>query len=247
MKCTNCGANYDSMMMNCPYCNTVNQKNKIFKKRKQAAAGRYNAMAQQMGQQAQKRSTNSVLNRVLVIEALTVVGIVVMSMVLSVIDVNSYSSSITKGMTKKEMVSEVKRLYKEEEFDKMALIYTEGRLYDVDELDLEASLAYVYNDYQEFIELRALYMKGLKESDISDTTINSLLYAMNQVLKVENNEYADEYDKQNEKYFNVLIEDVKAFAKGVLLLTDEEVSSLGMGGMKNDLETQLRKAIKARR
>ncbi|MBQ4283136.1 MAG: hypothetical protein IJB96_04325 [Lachnospira sp.] len=248
MKCSNCGANYDAMLEVCPYCDTVNKKKTLFKKRKAAAGMQYNVVKQQWEPVIQKKSTNQLLNRVLIIEGLVILILFILTIVLSAIESMSSRTGITKGMSKSECIAEVKRLYKEEEFDRMALIYRDADLYNEPGLELEDSMAYFWFGYEDFAECRVAYMEGLKNDDIDDSTINRLIMYMNIVLEIKADIYTSDYDRQNEKYFKACREDVKAFAKGVLKLTDEEIAIFGQNSyLEDDVETEFRKKIKARR
>lgn len=248
MKCTNCGANYDAMMERCPYCNTVNQKKTFFKKRKNAAQMQYNAVKQRWEPKIQKKTVNQVLNKVLIIEAMVVLALFVLTGIIGIIEEASYSTGVAKNMSKSECKAEIKRLYEAEEFDKMTNLYNDTDIIGDEDIRLQISMAVFYNSYQRFVENRIEYMEGVKEDDIDDSTINSLIRQMNSVLEKKDGDYVSEYDKANEKYFSKYREDVEAFARGILKLTDDEIKVLKESSYIDDkAETKLRKAIKARR
>lgn len=247
MKCINCGANYDDMMNVCPYCNTVNSGKKAFYKRKKNLERTYDSMAAQMVPQMQKKSANTVLNRVLFIEILVIVLLFVASVVIEIIDSNTYSRGITKGMKKSECIAEIKKAYQEKDFERVCNMYYDGNLYGEDGIELERSMAVFYSDYERFTEYRGRYIESAMEEDIDDSTINMVLNYINAVLRNTYDDEPSEYDKQNKKYFDEMVADVEAFGTGVLKLTDDEMEQLSYGYMKEDLKTQLRKAVKSRR
>lgn len=246
MKCINCGANYDGMMSNCPYCNTANGKSAFFTKRKKVAQDQMNNMTNAMKPYNQIVTFNAVLNRILIIEAIIIVLFFVLTAVIGVIDGNR-GYGVARDMSKREAKELVKHLYEEEDFAMMTRVYQEADLYGEDDMKLYSSMASFYMYYRWFVEARIEYMDGVKMEDVDDYTINSLIRYMHEVLRGEESEYNDEYDIANEKYFEPCREDVVAFATGVLKLNDDEIEQLKAQVIYNDEETAIRKAIKQRR
>lgn len=243
MRCKNCGANYRSKELFCPYCKTPNPRGLMWQRERHKAEQEYTHVKDEVLPQLRLEAANRILNRLLAIEAALAVLFFISACI-----VFALSGAVSKAdavFHRDEIEEEFLTLYEQERFGELY-----ARLDDTDLFGEEyyeySQMSLLYYDYEDFCEAR---MHFFTEKDAGsgpdEYEINRLIREMNTVLKADIPTYP-ELTKKNRAYHAQYCADVLAFAQTLLGMDDSELTVLAQDYITVREEEALTAAILAR-
>ena len=207
MKCENCGSNFLSKDLKCPYCGTVNQKGLRWYHRRKEMMERN---AEEL-EEEKRRNIPYVINLMLNI-SLVVVFLAVF--VLAVVRVNVEPS----GDDIEQMKAHVDALYRDREYGELYKYLEENDLRDtVEKYYVQA--ADLFDRYDSFIKYR-MELEETKPSEWDLTTLRLILIYSGDL--VDNRTFYSE-NSELYKFYGLR---VRAYWRGTLRLTNEEITRL---------------------
>lgn len=223
MKCKNCGANYKTRELECPYCHTENIIGRIWKVKRSEAELDYERARREMG----KKSSPYVLDRVLTRAIVIIIAMTILFFIGAVLTffLAEKAGDAWEQANNAKILEQVKTYYANgqyEEIDEMR------RTYDMEGAEYfpymqAASLNYKYNSYMEnkyeYIEMTE------EEKRDDDYAIEYFLRHSRDVVTINMVKYS-ELDEMNQKLYDEYVLEIQSAWISILKLTEEEISYL---------------------
>ncbi len=220
MKCKNCGADYRTRELKCPYCGTENAIGKIWLIERQEADRELEQAKRSGGMGRFLYVADKVMNRILLISVILFLLLAAAAMILSAGE-SAYKSWYKKTHIK-EMEQTMQELYESRKFEE---------LYDyMDDHDLFSKEYYAYSqscfinyDYQCFKTYMLMFL-SLSEEDQKKWPYlleNALKYSVD-VYSIDAGLYSEETPVNQELYRQFRLE-IMSFWKGMLGMSEEEI------------------------
>lgn len=220
MKCVNCGADFQSADLKCPYCGAQNVIGEEWKKERSWHEKRYQQILAELKSNGFEYVANRILNKALVILGIIFVLLSFICVLPSVIE--DLSLQVNKVIHKTAIEKEMKAYHETGQWDKLLKI--------VDEYDMYGAENYVYtqaaimqNEYQNYL------MKKMTFLDMSEEEKQRDSYYLNYAIRYSYKVYwvdcgiYSELDSQNIKKHELFSEEIVSFWKVTLGMTEEEL------------------------
>lgn len=245
MKCKSCGADYKTRELKCPYCGTENLMGKIWLIERDNARQEYEEAYRETVQKSRLYVFDKILNRIIFVCA----GLMLVCVLLAALVWAGYHAY-------RELY---KRTNGEQINQTMADYYEAGQYWelyrymsDLDVLDedhyLYAQAAFMGFDY-EFYKNGVLYFLSMSEEEKQkdDYFLESVIQYSYQVYSMNGGLYLEPYP-ENEEIYRRNQEEVMAFWRGTLGMTEEEAAFLAEQDQiyTSDIR-ELAEAVRARR
>ncbi len=244
MKCKNCGANYRSRELFCPYCKTPNPRGKLWKQQRQAAQQDYQWAAGEVVPVLRWRAANRILNRVLLIELGLLVLCVIGVIAAFALGNTALQAGILQGNG--EINEELAALYEEERFGELYARLSETELFGEDYYEY-SQMALLYSDYESFCESRLRFFYEIEQQEAPDEyTVSRLVGDIHDVIAADIPAYP-ELTERNAAFAAQYRNEVLMFAQVLLGLNESEMETLGQEYLTMAEEEALTEAIWERR
>ena len=224
MKCKNCGANYKTRELKCPYCNTENLIGKVWQSERSQAELDY--------EEERKKVAKSLLSpymaeRILNRATLILIGLYIVSflVVVLVIALSFPVQDLIFKMNKTEIEAQMEEYYSAGEYDLLDIY--------MDDNYVERKDYYTYNqitsqnfNYKSYMEHRLAFENMSKEEQLEDDY--HLKYAIKGSIEVYNCECGDysDVDPSNASVIESMQKEIMAYWIGELLLTEDEIQEI---------------------
>ena len=241
MKCKNCGANYPSRELACPYCGTANPMGRMQKQQRERAEADYEMASTTTVSQVRRTMCNRVLNRTLLVEGI-LFALVFLGACATFI-FQDFMLDVQKKRHGSEMQAHIEELYEQERFSELF-----GYMMDYELMGPEtyeySQIALLYYDYQDFVQSRFDYFYEL--GNLSRYTPESLIRNMHRILHRDEFSAYAELTEKNKVYYEQYVRDVETFAQAVLGFDDAQLDLLRQDYVPIEQEDQLEAVIFAR-
>ena len=167
MKCKNCGGNYRSTELICPYCGTENLLGRMWAAQKSEAEKEYEQVQMATGKAFSPYVMNRILNRMLVIT----IGIVLLSIVIVIAAafVRSAKTSYNQKHHGAEMKAQLEQYYADGEFGQMYQYLSENELFGVEDYYAYNQIALLYYNYDRYLTEKMTFLGMTPEMQKEDT------------------------------------------------------------------------------
>lgn len=246
MKCKNCGGNYKTRELKCPYCDTENLLGKVWMIERSEAELAYETKKREMGKfLVSPYMLNRVLNRCLIVLAALYVVLFVGAFL--VFGVCELYQKISTTIRKEQIEAQMEAYFSAGQYEELdKYMYDNG-------VDGTAYYAYtqatlIQSDYDWFMEHRLYFDNMSQEEKIADDY--HLKYTIKYALEVYSLDYSlyDELDARNTELYETYKKEILAYLVGVLQLTEEEIESvLEDSYITMDEEDMLEQIVRNRR
>lgn len=223
MKCKSCGADYKTRELKCPYCGTENLIGKIWLIERENARQEYEEAYRETVQKSRLYVFDKILNRIILVSA----GLLLVCALLAALV--SVGFDVYRGIYKKENAEKIEETieayYDAGEYWKLYSYMSDHDVLDGDHYQY-AQAAFMGFDYEFYKNavLRFLSMSE-EEKQEDDYFLESAIKYSHQVYSMDIGLYS-ELDPQNEEIYRKNQEEVMAFWRGTLGMTEEEAAFL---------------------
>lgn len=224
MKCKNCGANYKTRELKCPYCNTENIVGKIWQAERSQAELDYENEKKKIGKiLLSPYMINRLLNRTILI--LTGLYIVSFAIIVLVFILSEPLERLYNSVNKEKIEAQMAEYYDAGEYEKLD-VYMEEEFVDPQEYYTYTQATLLTYDYNKYMECRLGFQALSEEEKLTDDYY--LKYALKNSVDVYNLECGiySEPDEKNRELYEMYQKDIMAYWVGTLGLTNEEVATL---------------------
>ncbi len=227
MKCANCGGNYKTSELICPYCNTENAIGRMWKAQRTEAELQYEAARKEAGKKASPYIIDRVLSRIMF--SLIIVGaIVLLCAMLYFLGKDIYISSYQK-FNKDKIEKQLDQYYQNYDFEGMEAYMDKYDLFFSEETYYEyRQVVIMYRDYQSYLEQKyKLLCMTATELDEA-TNYYELDMAVGNSASICRAEFGiyDEVHERNQALWKQYTDEIMVFWKATLGLTQEEIDWL---------------------
>lgn len=224
MKCKNCGANYKTRELKCPYCNTENLIGKIWQAERSQAEFDYENEKKKVGKALlSPYMFERMLNRALVV----VIGLYIVSFAIIVL-VFMLSEPLEKlyfSHNKEEIETQMAEYYNAGEYEKLDL-YMEEKYVEPQDYYAYTQATLLNFDYNRYMEYRMEFQALPKEEKETDDYY--LEYALQNSKAVYNLDCGiySILDEKNREMYESYQKEIMAYWVGTLKLTEGEIELL---------------------
>lgn len=246
MKCKNCGGNYRTKELVCPYCGTQNIIGHIWMAQRSEAELEYERARKAAGRYGSIYVAYRVLNRILLIAALIFLGIMCLCFLAYGVE-NAYINIYRK--THAEQITDtLEQYYEAGDFRAMHRYMARYDLYG-NEYYAYTQAVILNTNYEEYLAYMLKFLALDEEKKQKDT------YYLSFALKNSSKVYCldcgiySELDIKNEEIYMQRRQEILAFWQGTLGLHGEEIALLTKedGYIDYDAIQQLQETVKERR
>lgn len=220
MNCKNCGCNYSSSEPACPHCDTKNPQGESWLLRITAARVEYEKLLRKHGTSPGMVVFNRVINRVLL-------GLILLVVIL-VFGLIAYFGLTEKAEDLKN------QKYRDRNLSELEQLYTEGRFGEIhaiiDDADLNGSkykeyehIGSIFYWYESFSVQRFAFFQQ-KDTQISESTADSLVHTMNDLLGPMY--YETFLTERNREKLEVYRTEARDFAVNMLGFSETQIALL---------------------
>ncbi len=219
MKCKNCGADYRTVQMKCPYCGTETRLGRIWFTERSEAEKAYDEARLQRKQKYSPFILNRWLNR-----GILIVTSVIVLCFLIIFGAFFLAEAIPAARYKahsEEIEAQLHQALDAGDYRTVREIMQEYDLYGSDHY-IESQASFLQFDYQNYLAEKYATIEDIDQDGTTDELQISiaLMYARRfQILSLGNYSLLSE---KNEAYYNAGSEDIRAFLVGYLGMTEEE-------------------------
>ena len=226
MKCSNCGGQYKTKELKCPYCGTENLIGHLWMRERSGAELEYEKARKEMGKKGSIYVVNRVVNRVLLISTGMFVAMMALALVASLF-VELFSAT-KKLVGKKEMRTTMQQYHDEGNYQKLYEYMDNHDLFGEEDYDYTQS-ALLYHSYATYLEDKFAFMEltkeDFKENIYIEYYLTSVLEKSVEIYQVDIGIYDKPVEKNKKQYEEYRI-DIEAFWRGSLGLSEEQVQML---------------------
>ena len=246
MRCKNCGANYKTRELKCPYCNTENLIGKIWQAERSQAEKDYENEKKNLGKAIfSPYMLNRFANRSLVLVlGIYAVSIIIITVILLIYDV---WGPLYFSLHKEEIEKQMEEYYSAGEYEKLDL-YMEENYVKLRDYYAYTQATLMVEDYDSYLECRLRFENLSEEEKLKDEYC--LEYAVDnswEVYALDCGSYSrlDERNKELHEYYQ---KEIMAYWIGCLKLSEEEIAELTNDDyLSYDTRTKIIESIKERR
>lgn len=245
MKCKNCGANYRTKELKCPYCGTENVIGRIWLIERDTVRQEYEEAYEETVKRSRLYVFDKILNRIILVS----LGLVPVCVLLAALALGGYR--VYREIYKKVHAEEISRTVEE--------YYEAGQYWELyqymndcdvlgSQYDPYGQAAFMGFDY-EFYKNTALYFLSLSEEEKQEDEyfLDAAICFSHDVYSLNGGLY-DELSPQNRELYRQNQEDVMAFWRGTLGMTEEEAAFLAERKQVESSDIrELVEAVRARR
>jgi len=220
MKCKNCGANYKTRELKCPYCSTENIIGRIWKAQRSEAELEYERARREMGKKSSPYVMDRVLTRAIVIIILvTILFFIGVAITCFIVE---KAGDTWEAANDPKIFQEVKTYYKNGQYEKIDEMREK---YDMngEEYFPYMQAASMNFDYNSYLEHKYAFMDMTDEEKMEDDyELEYFLRDSVDVVTLNIGRYS-ELHQMNQELYDEYVTEIKSAWIGILKMTDEEI------------------------
>lgn len=220
MKCNNCGANFQSADLECPYCGSRNVVGEEWQQERNWAKKLYEDTLRKFREEGVVYVLNSILNK-----AIKILGIVILvGFLLYLIPMifSEVAFKINKSIQLEQVVAKMQEYHENGEYKALEQIMDEYDMFGK-EYYVYSQSAILYRNYQDYMIHKMTFLDLSQEEKIEDD------YHLEYILKDSMDVYLvncgiyDDLREENRMQYEVYKQEIENCWKKLLALTDEEI------------------------
>ena len=242
MRCKNCGANYRTIELKCPYCGTPNRLGAIWAVERTDAEIEYEKKNQEIKKITNPYVWNRILNRILVI----LCGFTVLFFV-SVFGFFFIKDFVLNHRNVNSDIEVLEQYYQDGDFASMNSYLRKYELNGRNEFYVYTQATLLFNDYQEFTNKRLSFLNESDDEKMEDDYYleYSIKYG-NDILRMKEGNYS-QLDSKNEELYDSYCEEINAYFTYVLGMDEKDYELLNQDYINSSDMDQLITNIKERK
>lgn len=229
MHCKNCGAQYRSRELSCPYCGTENLLGRLWMTQITDAEAEYELTRQEEGKGLPIYVMNRVINRVLLISGglivLVFLALIGTSFTMEVIvpHFSERTQKLTKG---DDIEAAAAQLYEDGEYYKLYEFMRDHELIGESGYEVYSQAAELSWEYEQFCAARMGFLCESEEKKLEDSYY--LESSIRDGARILNDEWdiCEEIEPENEELIANIYADVESWLRGGLKFTDQEMQKI---------------------
>ncbi len=220
MQCKNCGANYKTRELMCPYCHTDNIIGKIWKAKRTEAELEYERERKAMGKKYSFYVMDRVLNRALIIAVLSFL-LIIIGVFLTFFIQDKYRE-LRNEIKQDEIIKKLDEYYDEGRYAEM-YDYMNKEGVDGDEYYPYIQAALLDFSYQKYLNFKYAFLDMSYDEQMEDDYY--IEYAINNSITVYTMDIGvlSELDPKNEELYESYAREIESFWKSIVGLTDDDI------------------------
>lgn len=224
MKCKNCGANYKTRELKCPYCNTENLIGKIWQTERTQAELDYEAEKKKLGKILR---SSYMEDRLLTRAILILIGLYIASflVVALIVVLSGPIEDLIFAMNKEEIEAQMEEYFNAGEYEKLDA-YMEDNYVEPQDYYAYTQATLLTSYYNSYMNHRLSFELLSKEEQLEDNY--HLIYALKESVTAYHcgsGMYRD-VDAKNVQLLKNMQKEIRAYWISELLLTEEEIQEL---------------------
>lgn len=223
MKCVNCGADFQTSDLKCPYCGTQNLIGEEWKKERNFHENRYQRILKELKEYGPFYVINKILNISLMIAVAIFVVLTCIYATPSI--VKEGSIEIKKRLYKGQINKQLQEYHETGKWDKLLQVMDEYELYGEDNYTYSQA-AIIYRNYQNYLIDKMIFLDFTEEEKEEDDY--HLEFAIKNSIKafdIDSTTY-EEIDPENESQLKRYQDEIRCFWENTLGFTEDEIRSL---------------------
>lgn len=223
MKCKNCGANYRTRELKCPYCGTENMIGKIWLIERDTVDQQYEEAQKTVGKGNMRYVANKVMNRIILVSTV-LFFLCILLVILAAMGYSSYKK-LYKNINKEKIESRMEEYYQNGEYGELYDYMTKYDLYSLENY-IYSQAAFVGVDYEYYKTDMLSFLSTPDEDKASREYLFSNAFKFSiRTYTLDAGLYSEEVPENQELYDSCRLE-IMSFWKGMLGMTDEEVDMI---------------------
>ncbi|MCR5716848.1 MAG: hypothetical protein K6G23_08385 [Lachnospiraceae bacterium] len=223
MKCKNCGANYRTIKMNCPYCGAENRLGRIWHAEQSEAERAFEEARKEQHRKYSPFILNRWLNRGILIALSMIVLSIVIVLAASLLD--SLVPKIRYHRNAEKIEALMESYYQSGDYRMLRTMMDEYDLYGQDRY-VYSQACFLYYDYRDFTADKYTVLQDILMGDgISETRLQLALMHARRFCICSLGDYSA-LAPENEDYYLNCLDEIKAFLVGYLGMTEHEWTDL---------------------
>lgn len=224
MKCINCGANFQTEELQCPYCGSKNIIGEEWEKERTSSKNFYERMRQQFYKEGLVYTCNKILNKAILILMIALFATFILYLLPSLTQEGSLA--IKKKLLSNQIEKQMEAYHSAGEWDELERYMSEYDMFGKDTYAYTQA-AFIARDYRKYMMeyMDFLDMSEEEQLDEENYQLEYVLRYSHQVVHVDCGIY-DELCSENEEMYQIYRKKILDLWKGSLGLTDEEIDFL---------------------
>lgn len=220
MKCVNCGSNYASKELVCPYCGSKNEKGLNWFQRREKARKEYENYLKANGVSVTLRTWQSVLSRIQFWVVLSLIVTIILSIIAFLLI--EFISDSKVSVFKSKRLEYCQKLYEEQNFDELSVAISDSDFHE-EEFYEYAQITLLYQDYMNFKQSRMEYLEDENFTDVDRTEY--LLDDIQELLRTSVPAFSD-ITPNNQVIIERWQQEIEEYASNILGLSNEDLELL---------------------
>lgn len=226
MKCSNCGGQYKTRELKCPYCGTENVIGHLWMKERSEAELAYERARKEAGKKGSIYVVNRIVNRVLLISTGLFVAVMLIAFLL--IGITELPQKMQELMHGTSIETKLEQYYQAGNYEELYNYMDKYGLFSQKYYNITQS-ALLYSHYEMYLNKKYVFLDltkaELKENEHKLFYLTDVLNDSVEVYLSDIGVY-DELAPQNEKQCQEYRIDIEAFWRGSLGLSEEQLQML---------------------
>lgn len=225
MKCSNCGGQYKTRELKCPYCGTENMLGHLWMAERSEAELEYERARKEAGKKGSIYVVNRVVNRALLIST----GMFVLMMLIAFLAfwITDAFGNVKDKMKGDKFHATMQQYYEDEDYEKLYKYMSKYDLFSTEYYDATQA-ALLYSSYNTFLNRKFEIMDLTKDELRQDNQMYRIVSTLETSVKVYQVDIGiyDEPTEKNQKQYEEYRVDIEAFWRGSLGMSEEQVQML---------------------
>ncbi|MBQ2705548.1 MAG: hypothetical protein IJF60_01900 [Agathobacter sp.] len=224
MKCINCGANFQTEELRCPYCGSKNVIGEEWEKERVSSKSFYERMREQFYKEGIAYTCNKILNKAILILVIALFGTVILYILPSLTQEGSLA--IKKKVLSNQIEKQMEEYHSAGDWDGLERYMSEYDMYG-EETYVYTQAAFLARDYRKYMMNYMDFLAMSEEEQLEEDNyeLENVLQYSHEVVHVNCGIY-DELCSENEEMYQIYRKKVLDLWKGGLGLNDEEIDFL---------------------
>ncbi len=223
MKCNNCGANFQTEELRCPYCGSENIIGEEWERERASSKSLYERMKAEFYNHGIVYTINKLLNKTLIILTIAFIVLLFINIMPGIFEAGTLS--LKKALFKDQIMGQMEEYHASGEWDKLERYMSEYDMFG-EENYVYCQAAIMERDYQEYMCSFMQYIELSEEDqDRYDYYLERAIDSSRDLYRADCGIY-DELQSENWTKHKEYQEGVMRFWKASLGLTEEEIQFL---------------------
>lgn len=227
MKCKNCGSNYPTRELRCPYCGTENKKGVLWAMRREQAEADYRAAEAEVRRKLPIEIADGVANRLLAVTGGLLALFLAVTLLLAVF--SGGFRQLSNKLHREALEAQMAALFAEERFGELNALMDEKELSGQDYYAY-TQICLLHFDFDHMLQARADFLQAVDSGEMLDDWhmryfIARMVNRASSILTLDIPAYP-ELAPENRAVYQRYCAEAEALCRALLGMTEEETAAL---------------------